>query len=338
MESETGSRPRAAFAMQSDLQFSLFDNEGLERLEHILDLDRELCLTDFDAADPELLASIEVLVTGWGAPVVGRRELELMPRLRAIFHAAGTVKGHLMPDVWDRGILVTTAAAANAYPVAEYSLAMILLAGKGIIPIIRDYQLNDEIDLAKDYPEIGNYRRTVGIIGASTVGRLVIDLLEPFDFEVLLYDPIIASDDPVLSSVQRVDLPELFRRSTVVSVHAPLLPETLGMVGAEQLALLPQGATLINTARAPIVDSDALAAAVGDGRIRAVLDVTDPEPLPLGDPLRALDDVLITPHVAGALGNELHRLGESALHEAELFLAGEPAAYPVAKSDLTAMA
>jgi phosphoglycerate dehydrogenase-like enzyme len=338
MEPETEARPRAAFAMQADLQFSLFDNQGLARLGRIVDIDPTVCVCDFDTADQGLLSSVEILVTGWGAPVLGQRELDLMPRLRAIFHAAGTVKEHLMPEVWDRGILVTTAAAANAYPVAEYSLAMILLAGKGIIPIIREYRRSDEIDLAGDYPEVGNYRRTVGIIGASTVGRLVIDLLEPFDFDVLLYDPVIDDDDPVLLSAQRVALPELFRRSSIVSIHAPLLPETRGMVGAEQLALMPPNATLINSARAPIVDSDALAAAVGDGRIRAVLDVTDPEPLPMGDPMRALEGVLLTPHVAGALGNELLRLGESALREAELFLDGKPPAHPVAKADLTAMA
>lgn len=338
MEPQTEARPRAVFAMQADLQFSLFDNQGLARLGRILEIDPTVCLSEFERADPAFLSTVEILVTGWGAPVIGPRELELMPRLRAIFHAAGTVKDHLMPEVWDHGIVVTTAAAANAYPVAEYSLAMILLAGKGIIPIIREYRRTDEIDLVGEYPEVGNYRRTVGIIGASTVGRLVIDLLAPFDFDILLYDPIIEADDPVLIPARRVGLAELFRRSSIVSIHAPLLPETRGMVGAEQLALMPPKATLINSARAPIVDSDALAAAVGDGRIRAVLDVTDPEPLPLGHPLRSLEGVLLTPHVAGALGNELLRLGESVLREAELFLRGMPPAHPVAKADLTAMA
>jgi phosphoglycerate dehydrogenase-like enzyme len=324
--------------MQDGLQYSLFDPAATAELTRTFDIDVTQSFDDFDSMDPALLAAIDVLITGWGAPRIDSPELDRMPNLRAIFHAAGTVKAHLAPAVWDRGILVTTAAAANAYPVAEYTLAMILLAGKGVFPIVRDYWATADVDVVARYPGIGNYKRTIGIIGASTVGRLVIDLLEPFDFEVLLYDPVIDSDDPVLAKVRHLALDELFAQSSIVSVHAPLLPETRGMVGAAELALLPDGATLINTARAAIVDQDALAVAVRDGRVRAILDVTDPEPLPIDDPLRASDAVLLTPHIAGALGNELLRLGASALREAELFVAGLPPAFPVLKSDLIAMA
>lgn len=333
-----GDRPLAAFAMDAALQFALFEPAALERLAAATDLDASSTITSFDLVDDATLGELELLITGWGAPSIGPEELARMPKLRAIIHAAGTVKGHLSPEVWDRGILVTTAAAANAYPVAEYTLAMILLAGKGVLPIVRDYRVDAGIEVANRYPEIGNYRRIIGIIGASTVGRLVIRLLGHFDFTVLIYDPVIDDDDPILASAHRVELAELFARSSIVSIHAPLLPETRGMVGATQLALLEPGSTLINTARAPIVDQAALADAVAAGRIHAILDVTDPEPLPLTDRLRTLPDALLTPHIAGALGNELHRLGESAVAEVEFFVAGRPPAYPIAKSDLSARA
>ncbi len=337
LDAATPPRP-AAFAMEAGLQFDLFDGPALRRLQSVTSIDVGLAIRDFTEVDDATLARFEILVTGWGAPNIGPDELERLPNLRAIFHAAGTVKGHLAPEVWDRGILVTTAAAANAYPVAEYTLAMILLAGKGVLPIVRDYRTDPSLDVAVDYPAIGNYRRTVGIIGASTVGRLVIELLAPFDFEVLLYDPLIDETDAVLARARRVELRELFSSSSIVSIHAPLLPETIGMVGASELALLEPGATVINTARAPIVDQVALTAAVEAGRIRAILDVTDPEPLPLTDRLRALPDALLTPHIAGALGNELLRLGESAVIEAELYAAGRPPAFPIHKSDLAARA
>lgn len=337
-ERSHGGRPVAAFAMDAALQFSLFEPAVLDRLAAATDLDTSSTITSFDLVDDTTLHELELLITGWGAPSIGPEELARMPKLRAIVHAAGTVKGHLSPDVWDRGILVTTAAAANAYPVAEYTLAMILLAGKGVLPIVRDYRLDAGIEVADRYPEIGNYRRVIGIVGASTVGRLVIQLLGHFDLTVLLYDPVIDDGDPILASANRVELAELFRRSSIVSIHAPLLDETRGMVGAAELALLEPGATLINTARAPIVDQAALTDAVAAGRINAILDVTDPEPLPLSDRLRALPDALLTPHIAGALGNELHRLGESAATEVELFVAGRPPAYPIAKSDLAARA
>jgi phosphoglycerate dehydrogenase-like enzyme len=154
----------------------------------------------------------------------------------------------------------------------------------------------------------------------------------------LLYDPYLPPEDPILLQAERVGLDDLFRRSSIVTVHAPLLPETVGLVGREQIALMSTGSVIINTARAPIVDQDALTEAVRASRIRAVLDVTEPEPLPGGHPLRDLPGVILTPHVAGALGNELRRLGESATREVELFAAGRPAEHAVSAEALEAMA
>ncbi|MDN4598997.1 hydroxyacid dehydrogenase [Leifsonia virtsii] len=330
--------PVAAFAMRPDLPPLLFSGDDLRALRAVTRLDPDLAIADLDDAPAELLDEVEILITGWGAPRLGRAELDRMPRLRAIVHAAGTVKGHLDDAAWDRGILVTSAASANAFPVAEYTLAMILLAGKRVPDYIRGYAADPGLYGEDPDPRIGNFQRTVGIVGASRVGRRVIELLAPFDIDVLLYDPYLHPGDPILDAVRRVPLDDLFAGSSIVSIHAPLLPETVGMVGAAQLALLPDGATLINTARAPIVDQEALAAAVRDRGLRAVLDVTDPEPLPAGHPLRTLPGVIITPHVAGALGTELRRLGECARHEIERFVAGEPAEHPVTKEALIAVA
>lgn len=329
--------PVAAFAMRPELPEQLFTPDDLAGLSLVTELDPTVTFTELDDAPAGLLSRLEILVTGWGAPQIGAAELDRMPRLRAIVHAAGTVKDHLSDAVWDRGVLVTSAASANAYPVAEYTLAMILLAGKRIPDAIRGYAADPDAYADVD-PATGNFGRTVGIVGASRVGRRVIELLEPFDLRVLLYDPSLEAADPVLARAERVGLDDLFRRSSIVSVHAPLLPETIGMIGSRQLDLLPAGATLINTARAPIVDQDALAAAVRSRGLRAVLDVTEPEPLPAGHPLRALPGVVLTPHVAGALGNELRRLGECARHEVERFVAGEPAEHPVTKEALIAVA
>jgi phosphoglycerate dehydrogenase-like enzyme len=320
-------RLTVAFAMRPGLARRLFGAPELERIHAVADLDEDITISDFAQADPPLLAALDVLITGWGCPQIGAAELAVMPRLRAVLHAGGTVKEHIGPDVWSRGILVTTAADANAHPVAEYTLAAILLAGKGV-PALASGYAQDPGFTAADRQDIGNYRRTVGIIGASRVGRRVIELLGAFDFTVLLYDPYLADSDPVLARVCRVSLDELFRASSIVSIHAPLLPETTGMVGSRELALMSSGSVLINTARGPIVDHDALVQAVRDKGVRAILDVTAPEPLPPGHPLRTLPGVILTPHVAGSLGNELHRLGESAVAELELFAAGRPARSP----------
>ncbi|WP_431279561.1 hydroxyacid dehydrogenase [Leifsonia poae] len=334
----TRRKPVAAFAMRPDLPALLFSQADLVALADILSLDTTATIEDFAAVDAATLAEIDVLITGWGSPQIGRAELAAMPRLGAIVHAAGTVKDHLDDEAWDRGIRVTSAASANAYPVAEYTLAMILLAGKRVPDYIRRYAADPALYEESPNPEIGNFNRTVGIVGASRVGRRVIELLQPFDVEVLLYDPYLSADDAVHTAARQVTLDELFATSTIVSIHAPLLPETVGMVGPDQLALLPDGATVINTARAPIVDQDALEAAVRERGLRAILDVTDPEPLPADHPLRALEGVVITPHVAGALGTELRRLGECARREVELFVAGKPAEHPVTKEALIAVA
>jgi phosphoglycerate dehydrogenase-like enzyme len=323
--------------MRPGLPERLFGAGELERLHALAEIVRIAPITDFGQVSAAKLAELDMLITGWGSPRIDGPELDAMPRLRAIVHAGGTVKGHVSGEAWDRGILVTTAADANAYPVAEYTLAAILLAGKGVPALASAYARDPGVSAA-DSADIGNYRRTIGVIGASRVGRRVIGLLQHFDFTVLLYDPRLSAGDPILHGAQRVGLDDLFRRSSIVSIHAPLLPETVGMVGRRQFALMSPGSVVINTARAPILDQDALADAVRARGLRAILDVSDPEPLAADHPLRALPGVILTPHVAGALGNELRRLGESALREVERFAAGQPAEHAVSKNSLVAMA
>jgi phosphoglycerate dehydrogenase-like enzyme len=330
-------RIKAAFAMRPGLPDRLFGPAELKRMHAVADLDENLTISDFARADPDVLTATDVLVTGWGCQEIGPAELDAMPRLRAIVHTAGTVKGHVGPDVWARGVLVTSAADANAQPVAEYTLAAILQAGKGV-PEMASAYARDPAFSPEDRHDIGNYGRTVGIIGASRVGRRVIELLAPFDFTVLLYDPYVSGADPILARARLACLDDLFRQSSIVSIHAPLLPGTTDMISSRQLGLMSPGSVLINTARGAIVDHDALVHAVRANGLRAVLDVTTPEPLPAGHPLRTLPGVILTPHVAGSLGNELHRLGECAVRELELLAAGRPPRFPVTKESQATMA
>ena len=311
--------------MDAGLDAKLFDDSQRERLARHLDFDLER----WDAPD------VEVLITGWGAAPIGPAELDRMPALKAILHSGGTVRGFLSREVWDRGILVTTASAANALPVAEFTLASILFAGKDVLAIADDYARNPGGGWdGGRFATIGNYRRTVGIVGASQIGRRVIELLRPFDFTVLVFDPYLDANEAADLGVTSVSLEELFRRSDIVSLHAPLLPGTVGMVSAELLASIPLGATLINTARAGLIDQDALVRLLEDGRFKAVLDVTDPEPLPHDHPAAPAAERAADPAPAGAQGNELHRLGESVVLEVEALAAGRPAVHPFRIADL----
>ena len=185
---------------------------------------------------------------------------------------------------------------------------------------------------------VGNHGRTVGVIGASRIGRRVIELLRPFDLEVYLFDPYVDAPTAAELGVRLVDLDTLLRTCDIVSVHAPANPQTHRLVGPEQLALMRDGATLINTARGELVDTDALIKHLEAGRLYAVLDVTEPEPLPTGSPLWELPNVFLTPHIAGSHGNELARMGDCIIDELERILDGRPFAHAIVASDLDRVA
>ncbi|MFJ4624519.1 hydroxyacid dehydrogenase [Streptomyces sp. NPDC088812] len=329
-------RPRTVLAMSPDTRDALRAEGAVDRLRTVADLDPDLLVTDF--ADPTAttdLARTEVLLTHWGCPPLTERALARMPRLRAVVHAAGSVKHHVTEAVWERGITVSSAAAVNALPVAEYTLAMIIMAGKRVLDSARTYRENRAAPaLLPYYTGHGNYGRVVGIVGASRTGRRVIELLRPFDFTVLVHDPYLDDEGAARLGVQAVGLDDLTRRSHVVSLHAPQLPETRHLFDARRLALLPDGATLVNTARGSLVDTDALTAQLASGRIHAVLDVTDPEALPPDSPLFRLPNVLLTPHVAGSLGGELGRMADHAAAEVTRYAQGLPFAHPVRPGDL----
>jgi phosphoglycerate dehydrogenase-like enzyme len=330
-------RITVAFAMGSDaLLADLFPAPVLAELENTAELLSPHALTEFTSPEAlSVLRRTDVLITGWGCPVIDAAVLENAPRLRLVAHAAGTVKGHVSRAVWERGVQVTTAAQANAGPVADYTLAFILLAGK------RAFAAAEQLATAQgDFrksslsADVGNFGTTIGIVGASRVGRLVLERLRHFRFDVLLATPELTRQQATDLGATLVPLDELMSRSAVVSLHAPVLKETRGMIGRAQLAAMPNGATFINTARGALVDHDALRDEVTSGRISAVLDVTEPEPLPTGDPLYRLPNVILTPHIAGSMGNELSEMGEYAVREVQRFAAGEPLAYPVTITDL----
>ncbi|MBT2507113.1 hydroxyacid dehydrogenase [Streptomyces sp. ISL-98] len=326
-------RPSALLAMGPGVAERLFTDHHRSRLAGLARTDPHLVAHDLTAPAPHIaaaLADAEVLFTCWGATPLTAQVLDAAPKLRAVIHAAGSVKHHITDACWDRGIAVTSAAAANALPVAEYTLAAILFAGKRVLHSADRYRaLRTAHDWREELHAAGNYRRTVGIIGASRIGRRVIELLRPFDLRVLLYDPYVTPQEAEALGAEPAALDDLCAQSSVVSVHAPQLPATHHMISADRLASMPTGATLINTARGSLVDESALLTELASGRLNAVLDVTDPELPPPDSPLYDLPNVLLTPHIAGSLGGELHRMADRSLDELERYAAGLPFADPV---------
>ncbi|WP_405778019.1 hydroxyacid dehydrogenase [Streptomyces sp. NBC_00859] len=339
MHHATDNRPGVLLAMAPGIAERLLAERHHVRLNALARTDSRLIAHDLARPTADItaaLAEAEVLFTCWGATPLTARILDSAPRLRAVVHAAGSVKHHITEACWERGITVTSAAAANALPVAEYTLATILLTNKRVLESASRYRAKrGDLEWRDPLDGAGNYRRTVGIVGASRIGRRVIELLRPFDLRVLLYDPYIDAGEATALGVESVPLDELCARSDIVTVHAPQLPSTLHMIGARQLAAMRDGATLINTARGSLVDEAALVPELAAGRLYAVLDVTDPETPCAGSPLYDLPNVLLTPHIAGSLGGELHRMADQALDELERYASGQAFADPVLPSDLT---
>jgi len=251
--------PAIALAMMAGLVDHAFTPAQLERLDAAGELADPVPLDSFDGdRAAAVLARAEVLVGHWGCPTLTGEVLAGAPRLRLFAYAAGTVKWQVTDAVWGRDLVVTSAAAANAVPVAEYTVAMVLLAGKGVL-LFREWLRDPQLRLPIDASTVGNYRRRIGLVGASLVGRRVIDLLAPYDLEVAVYDPFLGVAEAAQLGVEKVDdLDALCESVDVLSLHAPDVEATRGMIGAAQLAALPDGATFVNTARPALVDQAAL--------------------------------------------------------------------------------
>ncbi len=334
----TRERPSIVLAHWPGLGF--FDESALERFDELGTLlDPEPLAAWDDPRADELLAEAEVVVGHWGCPLVDEAMLDRAPNLGLFAYAAGTVKLTVSDAIWDRGIRVTSGANANAEPVAEFTLAAILFANKGVLwrrigtdPI---EESADEL-MGRGW---GNYDRTIGIVGASLIGRRVIELLQAFPhLHVALYDPFVSPEEADELGVTKMELTDLCAASDVLSIHAPALATTHQMISAEQLDALRDGATVINTARGWVLDHDALVPHLSTGRLRAILDVTEPEPLPDDSVLRTLPNVFLTPHLAGTQGSELGRMADYAAEEVRRWSAGEPGLNEVHREHLDRLA
>ncbi|MFF4083808.1 hydroxyacid dehydrogenase [Streptomyces sp. NPDC001777] len=324
-------------ALPDETRNRLFSKESWHRLEQCGDV--RVSPAGGALADPRaarVLAAADILVTGWGTTTQGHGLRELAPRLGALVHTAGSVRTLVDEADLARGVAVSSQADHNARPVAEYTLAMILLGGKAVFAAQHDYRTHRAVREGSEPPGgRGLYGLRVGIVGASRVGRRVLDLLGPFDVEVLLHDPYTTPAEAARLGARSASLEELMTRCQIVSLHAPLLDATRGMITAGHLRLLPDGATFINTARGALVDQDALVAELATGRIHAVLDVTEPEVPEPASPLWTLPNVVLTPHVAGSAGNEVRRLGDGAVREVERLAHGRPLAHSIGREEFS---
>lgn len=244
-----------------------------------------------------LLTEAEAVFTSWGTPFLSEELLAGAPRLKALAHAAGSVKLQFPPGAYDRGIRIFTANKRLSHAVSEYCLGTLLTLMRGY------HRYNEWMHKgAWKHPSIPQgwelAGSRIGFVSGGATAQGFIRLLRPFDVELLMYDPFMSEAKARELGVALVPLEEAMAQR-IVSIHAPKMPETRGMITRELLARIPDGAILINSARAAVVDTQALIDELKSGRFSAAIDVFDEEPLPADSPLRGLPNVLLTPHIAG---------------------------------------
>ncbi|RUM08894.1 hydroxyacid dehydrogenase [Rhizobium chutanense] len=295
-----------------------------------------------DAGDVEhLLQGAVACLTGWGTPPFNDAARQRHPHLALVAHSAGSIRTLVPARLFDEGLRVSHAASKIAASVAEFVVAEAMLAMRGIHRLHHRLRKGGEwLDVRAAVPQRLLGARTVGIVGAGYVGRAVMRLLVPFGCRVLVVDPFLDDGDAAALGVFKAGLDDMLAQADVVSLHAPVLPETRHMIGARELALLRPGALFINTARAELVDEAALLAEIRSGRIEAALDVFDDEPLPFDSPFRdpALAHVTISPHAAGHTEEAHFSQGRAMVDEIGRLLRREPLHHEVTRAMLDRMA
>ena len=335
-------KERAAFInVNRDNKLSIaYDLPTREKLFSALDFLPGVLLEEELSARKEELREVAYLFSTWGMPALEKRQVrECFPGLKAVFYAAGSVQGFAR-EYLEAGVKVFSAWAANAVPVAEFTVAQILLAGKGYFQGRRRQEREGRAAFdrySSTFP--CNYHVKVGILGVGMIGSRVLEMLKAYDLETLAYDPF-ASDERIQAlGAKRATLEEIFYQCQTISNHIANLPATQGMLTYELFSRMKPNATFINTGRgAQVVEADLLRALREEPDRTALLDVTWPEPPEEDSPLLTQENVFLSPHIAGSMRNEAARMGAYMEEEYRRFAQGLPTRYEVTLPMLETMA
>lgn len=277
----------------------------------------------------------------WGAPRLSEEQIKkLLPDLKAVFYAAGTVQQFAHPYL-NCGVKVFSAWAANAIPVSEFATAQIVLANKGYFQTAKRYK-EDGYEKTSSYCNTfpGNYDVDVGLLGAGMIGRKVVELLKPYKINVKVFDPFLSEEKAKEMGVVKTTLEDIFSTCQTISNHLANNEKTKGMLDYKLFSKMKKNATFINTGRnAQVVVKDLIKAMREEPQRTALLDVTDPtEPLSKEDELFKVENILITTHRAGSATSEIKRMGEYMFDQYDKFTSGKACEYEVTKEMLKTMA
>ncbi|MCI8386851.1 MAG: hydroxyacid dehydrogenase [Clostridiales bacterium] len=285
------------------------------------------------------LNSVDFIFSTWGMLSLTKEQIaKYFGSLKAVFYGAGSVQGFARPFI-ESGISVFSAWAANAVPVAEYTVAQVILANKGYFQRFHRSSNDTWVNRYSGGYFTGNFNNKVGLIGIGMIGSLVAEMLKSYKLEVLAYDPFLSDEKAASLGIKKVSLETLFSECTVISNHLANNPQTVGMLNGKLFDLMKPNATFINTGRgAQVVEADLIAALEAEPMRVALLDVTMPEPPKPDSKFYKLDNVFLSPHIAGSLGDEVARMGDYMVEEFERFVNDEPTKWGVSLKMLETMA
>ena len=301
----------------------------------------EVAVNDTEDTSPEQVKKVikgaDIAVTSWGNTNLTGDILDCGPGLKLLVHAAGSIKPIVSDELWERGIRVTSSPKPLGEGVAETALGLTITASKNVFALSKNIAGGGWSEGKENIREL--FDLTVGVIGAGWAGKHYIRLLNNFNVDILMYDPFVSKETAKELGAEKAELEEVLKKSDILSIHAPSIPETYHMINKDTLKLMKRDAVLINTARGSIVDEKALYDHMAAGGLKyACLDVTDPEPPAPDHPMRSLPNVIFTPHLAGLAANGLQKIGIHAAREIEKFLKGEKPDCEVTREMLATMA
>lgn len=318
----------------------IYDEATRKKLNNLTRITDNVYSREEVISQKELFSDTEYIFSTWGMPVFTESEVkEIFPSLKCVFYGAGTVQFFARPFL-NNNVKVFSSWAANAVPVAEYTVAQIILANKGFFAASR-YQSSGNLKKAAELKECypGTFGEAAGIIGAGMIGSLVAQMLKNYRISVKVFDPFLSDEKAQRLGVTKCCLEEIFSTCFVISNHLANNAETKGMLKKEHFASMRPYATFINTGRgAQVIEEDLCSVLTEREDMTAILDVTHPEPPREGHPFYTLPNCILTPHIAGSYGDEVKRMGEYQLIQFEKYLNGKNTEYEVTLSMLETMA
>ncbi len=253
---------------------------------------------------------------------ISSKVMDEMPNLRIIGVSRAGLENVNVNEATKRGILVFNVQGRNAHAVSDFTVGMILSECRNIARAhnsIKNGTWRKAFINSEFIPEL--YGRTIGLVGFGYIGRLVAKKLSGFDVNILVYDPYTSKEDIAKAFCKKVELEELLKESDFVSLHARLSENNKKMIGEAEIAMMKPTSYLINTARAGLVDQNALALALKNKKIMgAALDVFETEPIPENNPFLDLDNVTLTTHIAGTTADSLSNSPVLLMEDVKKFL------------------